>query len=451
MDGLEKLLIPCGATMEDAMRSLRASGRGITIVQDGNGRALGILTDGDIRNALMDGGTLQSPVRNHMNRGFVSVREGARKEETLKLLDSRIRAIPVLDGDGQPVGLVTTGYLEPQRETYARAKAPVRVSLAGGGTDFTHYFMEHGGVSLTASISLYSHVELRKRADTRIRIFSQVGSRLIEADNLSSLVYDGDGDLLKAGIRVMKPDFGFDLWVDNDFLPGSGLGGSASVLAGVIGAFNEMRDDKLDSYSIAEHAFEAERIELDISGGWQDQYSTVFGGFNFIEFDDKHNTVTPLRLQPGTLQELEERFLLCYSGAEHLGEKIQSENRQPKAGDPEKLGYAAEIKAIALEMKAHLLRGNLNDFGAMLDATWQLKKRINPLVSSGPLDDIYQLAMDNGAEGGRLLGTGGGGYFLFFVKPFRRYDVVAALRQHGLTVSPLMFDRKGLQSWMARS
>lgn len=451
MDGLEKLLIPATATLEQAMRSLRASGRGLTIIQDGAGRAMGILTDGDVRNALMDGATLQSDVASHMNRGFVSVREGARKEETLKLLDSRIRAIPVLDGAGVPVGLVTTGYLEPRRETYARAKAPVRVSLAGGGTDFTQYFMEHGGVSLTASISLYSHVELRKRADSQIRIFSQVGSRRVEAVNLSSLRYDGDGDLLKAGIKVMKPEFGFDLWVDNDFPPGSGLGGSASVLAGIIGAFNEMREDKLDSYSIAEHAFEAERIELDISGGWQDQYSTVFGGFNFIEFDDKHNTVTPLRLQPGTLQELEERFLLCYSGSSHLGETIQAENRHATANNAEKLGFASEIKAIALEMKAHLLRGNLNDFGAMLDATWQLKKRMNPLVSSSHLDDIYRLAMDNGAEGGRLLGTGGGGYFLFFVKPFRRYDVVAALRERGLTVSPLQFDRKGLQSWMARS
>ncbi len=451
MDGLEKLLVPVSATLEQAMRSLRLSGRGLVIVHTNDGRAAGILTDGDIRNALMDGSTLQSPVSGCMNRDFVSVCEGTRKEETLKLLDCRIRAIPVLDASGCVVGVVSTGYLEPQRESYARAKAPVRVSLAGGGTDFTHYFMEHGGVSLTASISLYSHVELRKRADNCIRIHSQVGSRLIEAANLDALTYDGDGDLLKAGIKVMKPEFGFDMWVDNDFLPGSGLGGSASVLAGVIGVLNEFREDKLDAYSIAEHAFEAERIELDISGGWQDQYSTVFGGFNFIEFDDRHNTVTPLRLQPATLQELEERFLLCYSGSEHLGERIQSENRRKDGGSADKLAYANEIKAIAFDMKAHLLRGNLNDFGAMLDATWQLKKRINPLVSSPELDSIYQTAMENGAEGGRLLGTGGGGYFLFFVKPFRRYDVAAALRRRGFSVNSILFDRKGLQSWVARS
>ncbi len=210
------------------------------------------------------------------------------------------------------------------------------------------------------------------------------------------------------------------------------------------------REDKLDKYHIAEHAFEAERIELSISGGWQDQYSTVFGGFNFIELNDGRNTVTPLRIDTPTLNELEERFILCYTGSTHLGEAIQAGNRGRDPNDPGVVSFAGDIKAIALEMKAHLIRGNLSDFGRMLDETWRLKKKFNPIVTNEAIDRVYDAAIAAGAEGGRLLGTGGGGYFLFFVKPFERFRVAQALRTLGLESESVVFDNRGLQYWAAR-
>jgi D-glycero-alpha-D-manno-heptose-7-phosphate kinase len=267
---------------------------------------------------------------------------------------------------------------------------------------------------------------------------------------LNEISYDGNFDIFKAAVRVMKPDFGFELWVHSDYPSGSGLGGSATVLSAVIGCLNVFRSDPLDNYHIAEHAFEAERIELSISGGWQDQYSTVFGGFNFMEFSKNQNIVTPLRIGDITLNELEERFLLCFTGSTHLGETIQAGNRERAPDDPSVVSFANDIKDIAMEMKSHLTRGSLGEFGRMLDATWRLKKQFNPLVTSEEIDLIYDTAINSGAEGGRLLGTGGGGYFLFFVKPFERNRVASALRSLGLSTDSLIFDNQGLQSWAAR-
>ena len=446
----KSLLIDETADLAAAMAAIRSNARGMVLVVNDARQVVGLLTDGDISNALLKHENMHAPVIEHMNRDFVWVPEGATKEHTLKLLDSRVRAIPVLDQDRRLVTLVSTGYLEPRPEIYARAKAPTRISLAGGGTDFTQYFMQHGGVSLSATIAKHSHAILRRRLDNLITCYSDEAGESVTFDASSKINYDGNLDIFKAAINVIKPDYGFDLWVSSDYPPGSGLGGSATVLSAVIGCLNVFREDKLDNYHVAEHAFEAERIELAISGGWQDQYSTVFGGFNFIEFNEGRNTVTPLRIDPVAMNELEERFILCYTGSTHLGEAIQTENRNREPDDPAVISFAEDIKAIAYAMKNNLIRGNLSDFGRMLDETWRLKKSFNPSVSNEAIDRIYNTAIDAGAEGGRLLGTGGGGYFLFFVKPFERYQVSRALADIGLKTESVVFDNRGLQYWAAR-
>lgn len=449
---VDQMCIGIEADMRDAMRAIQRTGKGICFVGEGDGRLVGVLTDGDIRGALLNGAALEEAVSSHMNRDFVSVPASTPKEHTLKLLDSRIRAIPVLDADGCIVDVVGTGYV-PQRayDSYVRARAPVRLSLSGGGTDFTDYFMKFGGISLTATTNRYSHAVLRKREDGHAVIVSHDMKQRIEAETVDDLVYDGNLDLIKAGVRVMQPNFGFELQVSCDFPPGSGLGGSAALLSAVIGCFNELRDDnRLDNHAVAEHAFEAERLELTIAGGWQDQYSTVFGGFNFIEYTSESNIVTPLRLPETTVRELEERLLICYTGRTHGGAAVQERNRLRRLSDPAILKVAEEYKSIAHEMKSGLLRGALGGFGDLLDRGWQLKRHYNDGATSDELDAIYDAAKKAGAEGGRLLGTGGGGYFLFCVAPFRRFEVVDALAEMGFTVDNVVFDHDGLQSWTVR-
>ena len=228
MDQISKLLIPKGADLTQAMAAIRQNARGMVFVHTDKDRVVGLLTDGDISKALLGHENLHAPVTDNMNRDFVWVPEGTPKEKTLRLLDSRIRAIPVLNSDGQLVTLVSTGYLEPRPETYARAKAPIRISLAGGGTDFTNYFTEHGGASLSATIARHSHTILRKRSDQEIVIYWHERKENCTFKDIHELDYDGSLNLIKAGIKVMKPDFGFELSLSSDYLPGSGLGGSAT-------------------------------------------------------------------------------------------------------------------------------------------------------------------------------------------------------------------------------
>ena len=439
------------ADLRGAMVALRETGRGIVFVADAEQRIVGVLTDGDVRNAVLERGMLQAPVTDHMTRDFVFVRDGTPKEEALKLIDSRIRAVPILDEARRLVDVVG-GRLQPDAAPrLARARAPVRLSLAGGGTDFTNFFMRFGGVSLTASVAQYCHATMRRRDDRIITIYSHDLRTRAEAADIDALSYDGTLDLIKAGIKVLRPEFGFDLEIGSDFPPASGLGGSATILAATIGCLNEFREERLDNYTIAECAFEAERVELNIAGGWQDQYSTVFGGFNFIEFERDSNMVTPLRLAPATVNELEERLLFCHTGRAHLGAAIQEKNRELAEDEATATRYADTVKAVANAMKSRLLRGKLDDFGELLDETWRIKKSYRPEVTTEALDDIYRTARSNGAQGGRLLGTGGGGFFVFYTPPFARYRVVAALEEKGARTMNVTLDAEGLKSWTARS
>jgi D-glycero-alpha-D-manno-heptose-7-phosphate kinase len=333
---------------------------------------------------------------------------------------------------------------------FARARSPVRISFSGGGTDLTHYFVDNdGGAVINATIAMYAHATLRRRSDERIRIYSHDFKQTVEVANLAALGSEGDLALIKSVVRLIKPPYGFDLEVSADFPVGSGLGGSAVVSSAIIGCFNEFRSDQWDRHEIAEMAFQAERLMLNIPGGWQDQYATVFGGFNHMEFSSDQNTIVPLRLEPNIIAELEESLILCYtglnrdSGAIHRDQKTQHESSEAVAA-------AARQKEVTREIRRHLLRGRLLDCGRLIDEAWHAKRRLSSSISSNELDAIYELAKANGAVGGKLLGAGGGGYFLFFARPFERYSLITALQDKGLRCSRIAFEENGLRTWKSR-
>ncbi|MDA9533754.1 sugar kinase [Bradyrhizobium sp. CCBAU 25338] len=333
---------------------------------------------------------------------------------------------------------------------FARARSPVRISFSGGGTDLTHYFVANdGGAVISATIKMYAHATLRRRSDPSIRIYSHDFRRTVEADNLAELGTGGDLALIKSVVRLIKPTYGFELEVSADFPVGSGLGGSAVVSSAIIGCFNEFRGDQWDRHEIAEMAFQAERLMLNIPGGWQDQYATVFGGFNHMEFFSDQNTIVPLRLDPNIIAELEESLVLCYagsgrdSGAIHRDQKAQHETSDAVAA-------AAKQKEVTRDIRRHLLRGQLLECGRLIDEAWHAKRKLSSKISSEAIDAIYDFAKQHGAVGGKLLGAGGGGYFLFFVRPFERYQLIAALEQQGHRCSRIMFEENGLRTWKSR-
>ncbi|MGH6946746.1 MAG: CBS domain-containing protein [Kiloniellales bacterium] len=453
MTDLALLQIDEAASIAAAFRRLNENRAGILAVIDAERRVLGVVTDGDIRRHLLSRPDTAQPIASCANRAFVRLANGAPREAVLKLLDQRIRAIPLLDAAGRLAGIVTreSFRLEAEARVYARARAPVRISFGGGGTDLTRYFIEHGGVVMNATVSLFTHATLRRREDRCAAIRSADFAQSVEADSPAALPFDGRLDLVKAVVRLIEPDYGFELEIGSDFPPGSGLGGSAVVAAAVIGCFNQFREDRWDRHQIAEMAFQAERLLLGIPGGWQDQYATVFGGFNYMEFTAEHNTIYPLRLDGEVTRELEASLLLCDTGLSHASGELQAKTLAAAEDEGAARRFAQESKALTLEMKRLLLRGRLLDYGRLMNETWRVKREFLPHTTTPELDRLYEVALSAGAVGGRLLGAGAGGHFLFFTEPFRRFELLGRLREEGLEPRSFTFDDQGLQSWTARS
>lgn len=448
---LDLLLIGREKTIADAFKKLNANKAGVLFVTEADGRVVGVVTDGDIRRYLLVDNNTDASIATSMNPDFVRVNDGVSREQVLKLLDQRIRSVPLLDDRGRLKDVLTRERfrLESQHRVFSRGRAPVRISFGGGGTDLTRHFMEYGGVVMNATISLFSHANLRKTA-SGIRIRSHDLDQDVAADSVDDLAYDGQLDLIKSVVKLIEPAFGFELEVGSDFPPGSGLGGSAVAAAAVIGCFNQFREDRWSKHQIAEMAFQAERLQLNIPGGWQDQYATVFGGFNFMEFTSDHNTVLPLRLEPDVLRELEASLLLCYTGLTRNSGDVHRKRGERMMAEGEVRRFADESRALTLEMKRQLLRGRLLDYGRLLHESWELKRRFSPNTTTAALDAIYEAACANGALGGRLLGAGAGGYFLFFARPFHRHQLIRILRDRGLETLDFRFDNEGLQSWSVR-
>lgn len=449
---LAELTIEETLSIGEAFRRLNANKLGIIFAVDAVGKVVGCVTDGDIRRHLLVKDDIRAPVSHCVNRKFVSALVGSPREQILKLLDHRIHTVPVLDANGFLVDLYSRQrfQLEEEREVFSRARSPARISFGGGGTDLTYYFVDNGGVVINAAVRLYAHATLRRRQDKRVRIYSHDFRDVVEVSSPKDLALDGRLDLIKSAIHLIDPTYGFDLEIGTDFPVGSGLGGSAVVSAAIIGCFNEFRSDRWDRHQIAEMAFQSERLMLNIPGGWQDQYATVFGGFNYMEFSSDHNEVLPLRIEPNILHELEECLVLVNTKTTHHSGDMHRDQKERMSANNSLSAFAERQKEITREMKKLLLRGRLHDCGRLLDEAWQCKRSLSPAISNGELDGVYDLAKSNNALGGKLLGAGGGGHFLFFVRPFHRYEFIAALEAEGLACGRISFDEDGLRSWKSR-
>jgi D-glycero-alpha-D-manno-heptose-7-phosphate kinase len=450
---LDIFLISASSTLRQALQRIESNHHGMIFVTNPQGAVIKVATDGDIRRCLLSGGSLDDAISQCANSDFVWENPTTPREILLKKLDHRVRVIPLLNDSRQLVGLVSRDHLPVQAEgaVYARARAPVRISFGGGGSDLTHYFSgEEGGAVINSTISLYSHATLHIRNDDKIIIESRDLGETLKADNLTTaLNATGSFGLIQALLRVIQPDFGFELFLHSDFPMSSGLGGSAVVSAAVLGCFNQFRRDQWDLYEIAELAYQAERHYLGIAGGWQDQYATVFGGFNFMEFRMDQNIVHPLRIHPDTQLELEECLILCDTCTTHDSGDIHQDQRQQLVAAHVRDMVATNVK-LSYEMRNALLRGRLRQFGQLLDKAWEFKRQFSQKISNSRLDQIYSEAKTNGAIGGKLLGAGGGGFFLFYVPPHRKYQLIACLEATGLKVRPFRFEPQGLQAWTVR-
>lgn len=338
-------------------------------------------------------------------------------------------------------------------DTLLRAKTPLRVSFAGGGTDFPHWFDEKPGAVLCATIANYTRVTLYPRADRQVRIRSVDLGYMSHYEIDEGPVFDGIMDLVKATISRLGCTRGMDLDISSEAPPGSGLGGSSALVSSVIGAVAHFQNIRLDHYEVADLNYQIERKDLGIPGGMQDQYGTTFGGFNLIEFSPDGVLVNPLRLSDATLADLEAHLLMCYVGGVRASTGLI--DRQIKYAQEKRIDTLSgmnRIYSLVYEMKSALLKGNLTDFALLLHEGFVNKKRMNPDVTAGTMaDELYELARQKGAIGGKLLGAGGGGYLLLYCETHRQHDVREALEAAGGVVKKCAFENAGLQVWRTRS
>lgn len=334
-----------------------------------------------------------------------------------------------------------------------RSKAPLRVSLAGGGSDVSPFSDLYGGAILNATINQYAHASIEPADDGMIRF---VQADLGKSDELASTeILQSDQFVLHAGVynRIVR-DFthkplSFKLTTYVDAPPGSGLGTSSTLVVAILGAFAEWLKLPLGEYDLAHLAYEIERIDLGMAGGKQDQYSATFGGVNFMEFfgDDKV-IVNPLRIREEYLNELNNNLVLYNTSTSRISAKIiEAQQKNVRSGNKNSIDAMHEMKKQAVMMKEALLKGKLDEIGEILNFGWHFKKLMAAEISNPELDNIYDTALKNGALGGKISGAGGGGFMIFYCPGTTRYQVIDALKNFGGKVQPYAFTEKGIQTW----
>lgn len=331
-----------------------------------------------------------------------------------------------------------------------RAKAPLRISFAGGGTDVPPFPEREGGCVLNATIDNYAWGSLRPRGDNRIRIESADFGLSLECAVDQDLELNGQLDLVKATIARLRAQNsrGFDVFLHSDAPPGSGLGSSSALIVGLVGLVKEFRNLPLTEYEVAHLAYMIERQDLKIQGGHQDQYASSFGGFNFIEFHADRVIVNPLRIHQDTINELEHNLLLCYTGTTRRSDRIiEDQTKRFEDRQQDTIRALRDQKQLALDMKNALLRHKLDEFGDLLHSAWQAKKNLSPKISNGSIDEMYETARKHGALGGKITGAGGGGYMLLYCQFERKHKVAEALKMQGFLPTEFAFEPHGLQTW----
>jgi D-glycero-alpha-D-manno-heptose-7-phosphate kinase len=328
-------------------------------------------------------------------------------------------------------------------------RSPVRVSFGGGGTDLPAYYEQFGGAVLSASINKYFYTILGKRADGRVQVISS-DLRVFETwHDISKKNLEGSAlEIPLAVLKEVNCDVAVDLFLASEIPPGTGLGSSASVCVNILKTLTTYIQRPLSKYDLAEKAFHVARNVLGKQVGKQDEYAAAFGGLNFISFrPDGSTLVEPIDLNPAVLTELQRNLMLFFTGSAHHSWSIlkeqESSARNQTGGALEALH---EVKALGIRMRSALQQGDLRELGTLLHEGWQAKRRISTKISTPHIDELYALAREHGALGGKITGAGGGGFLLLYCEPELQSDVREAMRRHDIQEMTFGFDMQGAQA-----
>lgn len=335
-----------------------------------------------------------------------------------------------------------------------RSKAPLRIGLAGGGSDVSPYSDLFGGAILNATVNLYAYATIIPTSDNKIVLHAVDRDERFEFDSIEELPIDGDLDLLKGIYNRIVKDYShkalsFELTTYVDAPAGSGLGTSSTLVTAIIGAFAEWLKLPLGEYDIAQLAYSIERVDLNMAGGKQDQYAATFGGVNFMEFfkDDKV-IVNPLRIRSKVLNELAMNLVLFYTDTSRVSaDIIKKQQKNVTDKNIDSIEAMHNIKKQAVLVKEALLKEELDNIGELLQYGYEFKKKMAKGIATPLMEEIYQRAMDAGATGGKISGAGGGGFMFFYCPGNTRHAVIKALESQGGAVKRYEFTNVGLTSW----
>jgi D-glycero-alpha-D-manno-heptose-7-phosphate kinase len=324
------------------------------------------------------------------------------------------------------------------------ARAPMRISFGGGGTDLEAYYANYGGLVISTAINKYFYAILTTDDSDDLQVISADYRSLFRHSPYDDLFWDGDLALPKAILHHFGIRRGMNLFVASEVPPGTGLGSSSAAAVTLVHAISTLLEQPMTKHQVAELASSIEITKMGMPIGKQDQYASAFGGFNKLTFSREGVTVEPLNVAPDVGQTLERRLMLFFTGSSRESTSILKHQRKStEEQDGSVLQALHHIKQVAIDVQACLERGDLDEFARLLDYAWQEKRRLAPGLSTGFIDECYSLALQHGASAGKITGAGGGGFMLLYCHEAAQDAVTRALEERGLKRMNFHFDQQG--------
>jgi D-glycero-alpha-D-manno-heptose-7-phosphate kinase len=324
------------------------------------------------------------------------------------------------------------------------ARAPMRISFGGGGTDLEAYYGRYGGLVISTAINKYFYAIVTTDESDDLQVISADYRSLFRHSPYSDLFWNGDLALPKAILHHFGIRKGINLFVASEVPPGTGLGSSSAAAVTLVRALSTLVEQPMTKHQVAELAAAIEIEKMGMPIGKQDQYASAFGGLNKFTFTQEGVEVEPLKIAAAVKQTLELRLMLFFTGSSRESTSILKHQRKStQERDESVLQALHNIKQVALDMQTALERGNLDEFARLLHYSWQEKRRLAPNLSTSTIDECYELALSRGAKGGKITGAGGGGFMLLYCPQEKQEAVTSALEERGLKRMNFHFDQQG--------
>jgi D-glycero-alpha-D-manno-heptose-7-phosphate kinase len=341
-------------------------------------------------------------------------------------------------------GLLLTLSNGGEKTNMLIARAPMRISFGGGGTDLEAYYAKYDGLVISTAINKYFYAIITTDESSDLQVISADYRSLFRHSPYDDLFWDGDLALPKAVLHQFGIRRGINLFVASEVPPGTGLGSSSAAAVAMVRALSTLVEQPITKQQVAELASYIEINKMGMPIGKQDQFASSFGGLNKITFTREDITVEPLELDPEVKQALEKRLMLFFTGSSRQSTSILKHQRKSTEEQDERVIQALHnIKRTAEEVQSCLECGDLNTFAHLLDYSWREKRRLAPGLSTDFIDECYALALEHGASAGKITGAGGGGFLLLYCYEQAQNAVTRILEDRGLKRMNFRFDQQG--------